>query len=202
MLELIATFNKIKGQKEELDKTIKGYEDSRECLQISLDNYEKADVIIKTCSLKTQEKLQVHIADIVSLALAAVFQHPYVVEVDFVERRGKTECDVWFVKEGNSIKPIDGAGGGALDVASIAFRLAMWSLQPNKSNNVMVLDEPFKHLSTGLQPKANTILNEIALKLGLQLIMVTHTSSEELDDEVTTKFTVKLNNGISEVSSE
>jgi DNA repair exonuclease SbcCD ATPase subunit len=62
---------------------------------------------------------------------------------------------------------------------------------------VLILDEPFRYLSTDLQSKASEMLNEISERLGLQIIMVTH--EEELVDEVDKTFRVRINKGKSTV---
>ena len=53
-------------------------------------------------------------------------------------------------------------------------------MQHPKSNNVILLDEPFRDLSLDLHPKASEMIQEIAQKLALQIIMITH--SDDLTD--------------------
>ena len=75
--------------------------------------------------------------------VVAVFDDPYTLRVEFVEKRGKTECELWFAQtkeeeeEGNEdgergrevlIDPLAGSGGGPVDVAAFALRIAIWSL--------------------------------------------------------------------------
>ena len=90
----------------------------------------------------------------------------------FVEKRNKTECNLFFERNGERIHPFDASGGGAVDVATSALRFSIWSL--GKSRNVIGLDEPFRFLSRDLQPKAAEMLKEISHRLDLQMIMITH----------------------------
>ena len=57
-----------------------------------------------------------------------------------------------------------------MDVASIALRLAVWSL--GVTSPVFILDEPFRNLhGQDLNEKASTMLQALSKKLGIQVIM-------------------------------
>ena len=117
--------------------------------------------------------MEYHISDIVSLAIESVFNDPYEFKIEFVEKRGKTECEIWFIKNGEKLDPKTASGGGAVDVASFALRLALWNLKKPKSRNTLILDEPFKHLK-GFEENVKVIqtIKLLSEKLGLQIIMV------------------------------
>jgi DNA repair exonuclease SbcCD ATPase subunit len=91
---------------------------------------------------------------------------------EFVERRNKTECDLWLMKDGQKLRPKFAVGGGVRDIVSFALRLSYWRLE--KSSPVMILDEPFKNLSRNLIPKAVDTLKYLSNKFNLQMIIVTH----------------------------
>jgi hypothetical protein len=133
----------------------------------------EARELLATVALETQEQLRYHISEIVTLAMDAVLDDPYELEVDFVPKRGKTECELWFSRDGERMKPMDATGGGAVDIGAFALRIALWTLKANKTRNTLVLDEPFKHLR-GERPNKRAIqmVKEISQKIGLQIIMV------------------------------
>jgi DNA repair exonuclease SbcCD ATPase subunit len=135
---------------------------------------ERAREVIRAVAKKTQDELRFHISDITSLALEAVFDTPYELKVDFVQRRNKTECDLLFVREGKEIEPLESSGYGVADVASFALRIASWSMNQNRSREIMILDEPFRFLSQDRQAEASRMLKEISEKLDVQFIIVTH----------------------------
>lgn len=135
-------------------------------------NLEEARLIIQTVGQKTQQELEFQISEIVSMALAAVFDDPYKFKIEFVLRRGKTEADLYFMKDGNRYFPLDDNGGGAVDVASFALRIALWGLKKNR--NVIFFDEPFKFLSKKYQIRAGEMIKLISKKLNLQIIFITH----------------------------
>ncbi len=163
-----------------------------------LRRQEKAREVIREVGLKTQEQLQFHISEITSLALDSVFPEPYELVVEFVERRNRTECDITFKRDGEKMKPLDSSGGGAIDVASFALRVASWSMARPRSRSVLILDEPFRYLSEDLIPLAGKMLKQISEELKLQIIMVTH--SEDLIESADKVFRVKLRKGVSHVS--
>jgi len=135
--------------------------------------WEEAKEILKVVSLKTQQQLQLQISDITTLAMEAVFPDPYTINIDFIERRGKTECDIFFVRNNSKIDPLDASGYGAVDIAAFALRIASWVLD-GKSRNIIILDEPMRFLSDDLRPQASRMLKELSSKLNLQLVMITH----------------------------
>jgi len=140
--------------------------------QTELEDCIKAREIVQVVAKATQEKIEFQISNLVSLALASVFPDPYEFKVSFVERRNRTECDLLFVKNNEECDPLTAAGGGAIDVASFALRVAIWSLR--KTRAVFILDEPFKFLSVDLQYKCSAMLKELSEKLNLQLIITSH----------------------------
>lgn len=155
---------------------------------------EEAQTLLQMIAKETQEQFKIHIEDIVQLALDACFPEIYRFSIVFEIKRGKTEATLLFWKGDHTIDPIEESGGGVVDLAAFALRIACWSL--GNTDNVVVLDEPFRFLSKDLQPQAAEIMKRISHKLNLQFIMVTHNKELiECSDKV---FEVIINeNGIS-----
>lgn len=190
-----------KGKRLQLQKSIESLKSSLTGNRKNLHRHEQALEIVRHVGLSTQEQLQFHISGLVTLALRAVFEDDaYEFKVEFVQRRGKTECDLSFVRDKEQIDPLAASGGGVVDVAAFALRAASWSMECPRSRPVLILDEPFRYLSTDLLPKASLMLREISQRLGLQLIMVTH--SEELTEDANKVFRVMKRKGISVVDGE
>ena len=165
---------RLQGEKIQLQKILTSYKKEIKENNIFVTRYEQAKEIIRQVGLKTQQQLQVHISNITSLALEAVFNDPYKLVVEFIQRRNKTECDLYFEKKGNKVDPLTASGGGVVDVASFALRIASWSMQTPKSTNTILLDEPLRFLSKEKQSKASEMIKEISEKLGIQFIIITH----------------------------
>jgi ABC-type cobalamin/Fe3+-siderophores transport system ATPase subunit len=137
-----------------------------------MDNLLKARSIVQIVAEQTQKKLEYHISNLVSMALASVFPEPYVFQLRFVQKRNKTEAELIFSKNGNETDDIlNTGGGGVADIASIALRISLWSIK--KTRPTLILDEATKFLhSPEYQEKASQMLKEVSEKLGLQIIMV------------------------------
>lgn len=186
-----------KGQKIQVEKSLSALQDELKEAKVSLVRHEKAREIVRKVGLETQQQLQYHISDITSLALDAVFDNPYELKVEFVQRRNKTECDLIFVRDGMEIDPIEASGVGAIDVASFALRIASWSMMQPRTRNTIILDEPFKFLSTNFQEGASNMIKELSEKLNLQFIIVTH--EEELLSSADKIFKVSIKKGRSKI---
>jgi ABC-type cobalamin/Fe3+-siderophores transport system ATPase subunit len=109
------------------------------------------------------------------MALEYIMDDPYKFELDFVVKRNKTECDIYFVRDGKRIKPIDHSGGGAVDIASLASRIALWSL--GGADNILIFDEPFKFVSREYQFKVGELLKKLSDQLNLQILMASHNNN-------------------------
>ena len=154
---------------------------------------EKAQLIIQEVGQKTQSELKIHISNIVTMALESVFSDPYQFKLDFILKRGQTEAIIKFVRNGYERDPLVAIGVGVIDIASFALRIALWSISSPRPTNTLIFDEPFKFLSRELQPRAGEMLQQISKKLGIQIILVTH--SKDLIDSADKVFSVSQRNG-------
>jgi len=173
---LRTTLTRKQGQQQKIDNDLITIKSNILMLQDEVDFTEKSRLIIQKVAKATQAELEYYISELVTLAFASVFPDPYEFGVAFEEKRGKTECRMRFLRNGHEVNPLSGSGGGPLDIASTTLQFTIWSL--NKTRAIIGLDEPFRFLSRDLQPKAGEMLKEVSKKLGLQILMVTH--SEDL----------------------
>jgi DNA repair exonuclease SbcCD ATPase subunit len=141
--------------------------------EVLLEQSLKAREVVQIVAEETQKNLEFQVSTLVSSALASVFPEPYEFNLQFVQRRNKTEADLIFTKGKNTTDDlIETAGGGAEDVASFALRIALWSIKQTRP--IMIIDEAFRFLSLDLQEKASDMIKEISTRLGIQVIMVSH----------------------------
>jgi len=187
-----------KGQKIQIEKSLSLLQSELNESKRSLRRCEQAREIIRIVGMETQKQLQYHISDITSLALEAVFPDPYELEVEFIERRNKTECDLYFVRGDMRVDPLTASGVGAVDVAAFALRIASWSMAKPHSRNTIILDEPFRFLSVDYQEKASIMLQTLSQKLGIQFIIITH--EQTLTEHADKVFQVLIRKGKSKVS--
>lgn len=202
----------LKGQKQRLMHSITATKQAiRQSKQRALDA-EEAQRIIQHVAQQTQEQLQFHVSELVSMALAAVFDDPYTFKLQFTTRRGKTEADICFERGGRQYSdPTFAAGMGACDVAAFGLRVSLWSLKRPRTNNVLILDEPFrdlkgmdeaekgkpKELRKSYAYKAGELISMVSKKLGLQFLIASH--SPDVIEAADRVFEVALVNGVSQV---
>lgn len=188
-----------KGKQLAIEQNISALAADIKLIKKDVRRHEQALEIVKEVGLRTQQQLQYHISEITSTALDAVFGNTaYELIVEFIERRNKTECDLFFSRDGIKIDPITASGGGAVDVAAFALRIASWSMARPRSRNVIILDEPLRFLSEDNQERASQMIKELSEKLGLQFIIVTH--NETLTAYADRVFEVKIKSGKSKVT--
>jgi len=192
--------NKQKGKRSQIEDDIDTLEVSIKRNERSLIRHTEASELIKIAGLKTQEQLQYHISDITSMAMDAIFPDPYEIKVEFIQRRNKTECDIYFVRNDHKVDPLDSSGIGTVDIATIALRVACWSMNVPHTRNVIILDEPLKNLDKKKQELGSMIIKEISRKLGIQFIIVTHEEVLASYADKTFEVTMNKKRGISKVT--
>ena len=172
-LDSIKTYlSEQQGRRKVFVEEKKKLENKNTVLSKKMDSLLKARSVVQIVAEQTQKKLEYHISNLVSMALASVFPEPYIFQLRFVQKRNKTEVELVFTKNGNETDDIlNSGGGGVADIASIALRISLWSIK--KTRPTLILDEPLKFLhSPEYQEKASQMLKEVSQKLGLQIIMV------------------------------
>lgn len=174
LAELRTALERKHGQREQLRRQMREADQRVKELERAAHWTEQAQVIIQTVAKRTQDEIRFHISDLVSLALGAIFDDPYTLDLEFVIKRGKTEAEINFQRDGQRVPPLYGSGGGPVDVAAFALRVALWSLGNPKTRNIILLDEPFRFLSRDLQPKASLLLKQLSERLDLQFTMISH----------------------------
>ncbi len=172
--QLNTLITEMQGKRKEIISSISTGKEELLSLKRDARRHEQAKEVLKIVGLDTQRQLQYHISDIASLALNSIFEDPYELQLDFVERRDKTECDIFFNRDGEKIDPLTSSGGGAVDIASFALRIASWSMQVPHTRNTIFLDEPMKNLSAEYREKGSEMLKQVSKKLGIQFIIINH----------------------------
>jgi DNA repair exonuclease SbcCD ATPase subunit len=121
-----------------------------------------------------QEQAHACIAEIVSKCLETVFEEPYQFKIEFERKRGKTDARLVFLRDEHEIDPLEGSGGGVIDVASFALRLACLVLSRPPARKIMILDEPMKFVSEDYRPRVRFLLETLAEEMGVQFVIVSH----------------------------
>jgi hypothetical protein len=121
-----------------------------------------------------QQQAHQRIAGLVGRCLRVVFDDPYEFTITFEQKRGRTDAVLKFTRAGAAVDPMAAAGGGVVDVAGFALRLAALMLALPPHRRLLVLDEPFKFVSAEYRPRVRAMLEALSHELGIQIIFVTH----------------------------
>lgn len=140
--------------------------------------------IAQQTAQSVQEAAHAKIANIVSHSLAAVFDTPYKFKINFEQKRGRTEANLTFERNGFGVSPMDAAGGGVIDIASFALRLSCLLLANPPRRRLLVLDEPLSMLSAEYRPRARELITRLAKELNVQILIISHAAEFQMGDVI------------------
>lgn len=186
-----------KAEKGLLERQHSELQDQIKTGTVEFEDIEAAQTTIQVIAKQTQSQVKVHIEDLVTRAMEAVFPDPYEFKVLFEMKSNKTQAKLLFTRDGMEVDPMESTGGGAVDIAAFALRIALWAI--GKSDSTLIFDEPFRFLSAGYQAKAGEMLKELSRLLGIQFIIVTHNTA--LEEAADTLITIDMRNKESYVRS-
>jgi len=134
---------------------------------------EEAQKILQVVAQAIQEQVHDKIAAVVTRCLETIFDEPYQFKIEFERKRGRTEANLIFVRGGLVLTdPINEAGGGVIDVAAFALRLACLILERPIRRRVLVLDEPFSKVrGSQNRQRMRELIESLAEDFGVQFIL-------------------------------
>lgn len=139
--------------------------------------------------------LSAKLGDIITEGLTVVFpQSQYKFCIEFVERRGTVEADIYLEDVNhNKYHPLDAVGGGVTDFISLLLRITYIIL--SKSENLLVADEPLKFIDRTRIAEAAKFIKSVCEDFTFQLIMISHIPA--LVEESEKVYEVRKSKGIS-----
>lgn len=177
----------------ELEHSLRVLESRREAEEKALVEAERevelarfAQEIIQFVAQAIQQKAHERVSKVVSSCLSSVFNDPYTFKIEFERKRGRTEAKLRFTRDGLDVDPMEASGGGMIDVAAFALRVACLIMHRPRLRQILILDEPFKFVSAEYRDNIRAMLEKLSVDLGLQIILVTHI------DEIATGKIVRL----------
>lgn len=130
--------------------------------------------LLQEVAAGVQAQAHAKIASVASRCLEAVFgEDAYRLKIDFRQKRGKTEAALMFERNGLVLEnPLDEGGGGQVDVAAFALRLACLVLAKPRRRRFLVLDEPMPNLNGAeYQGRVADLLLTLADELDVQFLI-------------------------------
>lgn len=166
--------NKLLNERKRLKQNIRSESDTLSKLREHAQHVVKAREIVQSVAQLVQQKAHDRIAGVVTKCLQAVFPDPYEFRIIFEQRKGRTDARMVFIRNNMEIDPCNAAGGGILDVASFALRLACLVLAKPRKRRLLVLDEPFRFVSRNYIQNVGRMLHQLSQEFGIQFLIVTH----------------------------
>lgn len=158
----------LEDQAESLRQEVDTLTSEAELINKVLTVYHRLDESIQEYFLAALERL-------VTAGIQAIFQD----EISFHIRpkvRGNQVTMDFVLKnpDGSETDLIGSRGGGLISIIGVVLQIVTIRLMQDKIHQVLVLDEPFSHLSAEyVEPCAN-FLRKLSDDLDVQIIMVTH----------------------------
>jgi DNA repair exonuclease SbcCD ATPase subunit len=182
----------LEGQEKLLEEQLASNNKKLVALAHKKEVYTKSIEIITLIQETTQQQIREGFEKLVTYALQYIFAENYQFKLEFDRRGNLQECNFKFISpEGVEITdPMDALGGGIMDVASIALRVALLELHKPKNTSFLALDEPTRNVSAEFIPKCGNFFKELNNKLHRQIIVVTH--QEALMAKADTQITIGI----------
>ena len=168
------TIDRIVGQLDHLRKTKEREETGLKEVSYELKCSQDAQEVLQLLAQAVQQQAHAKISEVVSSCLSAVFDDPYEFKIVFERKRGKTEAQLRFTRRGLDVDPLTASGGGMIDVAAFALRVACLMLHRPRLSKILILDEPFRFVSIQYQENVRSMLEQLSNDMDVQIIMVTH----------------------------
>lgn len=175
LIEFRGLVDKILVERKHARKVVEEERERKEELKEKVCNLIEVQQFVQSVAETVQRHAHHKIAEIVTKALQTVFDDPYTFKIHFEQKRGRTEARLVFERRGVELSPRD-CGGGVLDVAGFALRVAALLLNRPPLRKVLIMDEPFRFLSTrnDYRERVKELLVKLSEELEIQFIQVTH----------------------------
>jgi hypothetical protein len=140
--------------------------------QTEAEVLDKAVKVMREGAKLSQAHIATHLSGIVTKAIRTVIEKPYEFKIEFVERRGVTEADLYVTLGGHRVDILGGTGGGLADVCSFTLKVAYLLL--SGEDRVLVIDEIARHINSPEQRAAFAeVVKALCKEFAIQVIITT-----------------------------
>lgn len=140
-----------------------------------ISDLEKVEILLDQTTKYLRESTKIHIEDIVSQALSAIFEKEYIFEIEMVEKNSKIHLLYYLTSDGirtQLLPPDYDRGGGVADIISMSLRLALFKME--NIDGPLFLDEVGKHVSKEYSHNVVEFLRQYSKEYNKQIILITH----------------------------
>jgi len=135
---------------------------------------------------------------LVSDGLSVVFGEPLEVHIEDHERGGASTVEFTLLKDGVETSIMGAQGGGYVVVVAFLFRVLLVLSAVPPLRRLLMLDEPFAHVSPEFRNALADMIAELMEKLDFQVIMVTQ--DREYADASDMAYEFTIDGGVTSVS--
>ncbi|MEK4879365.1 chromosome partitioning protein ParA [Paenibacillus sp. FSL R5-0908] len=137
---------------------------------------DQVQILLQKSSEFARQQVKGRVEEIVTQALQIVFpERGYQFHIVLDVKGLQPVAEYWLYSEGvmrQMVGPDYGRGGGAVDVVTLALRLALAELE--QIDGPLLMDEVGKHVSAEYAPNVAYFLKQYSEQLGRQVILITH----------------------------
>lgn len=181
----------LKEQSQRLQKNLE------ELAESSQDHADALPLVLQVGKMYREAALS-KVETLVTQALQAVFEKPYEFRLLAVEKRGQVELTPRVFDGELELDPVASMGGGVVDVISIALRVVLWTMSANRTDPVLVLDEPARLVNSDSSvANLSVFLQKLSSSLEVQFLVVTNRPG--LAQAADRRFTVVKEGGVANV---
>ena len=172
--ELAGQLARTEGQREAVTQALS---DAEKRVQQTSDDSAVLDAVLgllQGMEESFQRNLQRSLAAVASEGLSQVFGEPMEVQIEASTRADMSALNFRLVKaDGQEEDIMEGQGGGIVAVVAFFWHVLLTMAVRPALRYLLVLDEPFAHVSPEYRQALAEMVRALCEKLGFQLIMVT-----------------------------
>lgn len=140
---------------------------------------DRAQAVLKEYAKLSESFLRERVDGIVTAGMRAIFEDDTIeCRLDFSIKRGQATVEpIMITRNGKAERNnriADADSGGMANVAAFLYKIVALRLMTPRRRQILFADEPFRNLSRGRLQAAGVFVREIAKRLGIQVVMVTH----------------------------
>jgi len=163
-----------RAKKQVLEQSVAEIQTELLQLKTRLGNLVIAQEVINSVSILAQTEFKGAVEALVTEALHYVFGDNYAFEIESTIARNQAEAQMWVSIDGVRHSLKDELGGGVVDTISFVLKVVFWALQINRTEPVLIFDEPMKNLDSGRLKDVGRMMRSLSERLHLQFLIVSH----------------------------
>lgn len=171
------------GQQQVFEQTRSALQQAIQETQVRAELLEKVVAVVQKLTEISRKETLDKVANIVTMALQEVKGSHLSFRINYRTRRGQAIAD--FVVYNSKLKSemgiFESCGGTLVDIIEFALKVSLLLKWHPKLGKVLVLDEQFKHIAPEDLPAMARFVRRITEQLGLQIILVSHSSELAAD---------------------